>query len=212
MGASVTFGQLFSKSIILWLLTVFWTSPENVVAAVVPQQPTGLGSTSHTVHVRACVHFRKICDCVGRSVGQSTFFLVRRLSGGLGWSGGAVEWWSGGAVIQSVIPLLSWSWAVYSSVLCRESRVLQISVLRLLLRSGDMVSALAFVNVSPSKARRARAQPPSCNNSYASRPVATYKVQGSNAIEWGQGYCSGCHASVSCALPWVLSACERNKS
>ena len=65
-----------------------------------------------------------------------------------------MEWWSGGAVIQSVIPLLSW--AVYSSVLCRESRVLQISVLRLLLRSGDMVGALAFVNVSPSKARRAR--------------------------------------------------------
>ena len=46
-------------------------------------------------------------------------------------------------MIQSVIPLLSW--AVYSSVLCRESRALQISVLRLLLRSGDMVGALAFV-------------------------------------------------------------------
>ena len=115
-----------------------------------------------------------------------------------------MEWWSGGAVIQSVIPLLSW--AVYSSVLCRESRVLQISVLRLLLRSGDMVGALAFVNVSPSKARRARAQPPSCNKSYASRPVATYK------IEWGQGYCSGCHASVARALPWALSACKCNTS
>ena len=113
-------------------------------------------------------------------------------------------------MIQSVIPLLSW--AVYSSVLCRESRVLQISVLRLLLRSGDMVGALAFVNVSPSKARRARAQPPSCNNSYASRPVATYKVKGSSTIEWGQGYCSGCHASVARALPWVLSACKRNTS
>ena len=136
----------------IWLLTVIWTSPErivtsislrkHVVAAVVPQQPPGLGSTSRTVHVRARVHFRKICDCVGRSVGQSTFFfLVRRLSGGLGRSGGAVEWRSGGAVIQSVIPLLSW--AVYSSVLCRESRVLQISVLRLLFRSGDMVGALA---------------------------------------------------------------------
>ena len=73
------------------------------------------------------------------------------------------------SVIQSVIPLLSWS--VCSSVLCRESRVLQLSVLRLLLRSGDLVGALAFVNVSPSKARRARAQPPSCSNSYASRPV-----------------------------------------
>ena len=145
-----------------------------------------------------------------RSVGQSTFFLVRRLSGGLGRSGGAVEWWSGGAVIQSVIPLLSW--AVYSSVLCRESRVLQISVLRLLLRSGDTAGALAFVNVSPSKARRARAQPPSCNNSYASRPVATYKLKGSSTIEWGQGYCSGCHASVARALPWVLSACKRNTS
>ena len=113
-------------------------------------------------------------------------------------------------MIQSVIPLLSW--AVYSSVLCRESRVLQISVLRLLLRSGDMVGALAFVNVSPSKARRARAQRPSCNNSYASRPVATYKVKGSSTIEWGQGYCSGCHASVARALPWVLAACKRNTS
>ena len=113
-------------------------------------------------------------------------------------------------MIQSVIPLLSW--AVYSSVLCRESRVLQISVLRLLLRSGDMVGALAFVNVSPSKDRRARAQPPSCNNSYASRPVATYKVKGSSTIEWGQGYCSECHASVARALPWVLSARKRNTS
>ena len=49
-----------------------------------------------TVHVRARVHFRKICDCVGRSVGQSTFFLVRRLWGGLGrWSGGVAGRWGG---------------------------------------------------------------------------------------------------------------------
>ena len=110
-------------------------------------------------------------------------------------------------MIQSVIPLLSW--AVYSSVLCRVSCVANFGPS---VQSGDMVGALAFVNVSPSKARRARAQPPSGNNSYASRPVATYKVKGSSAIEWGQGYCSGCHASVARALPWVLSACKRNTS
>ena len=59
--------------------------------------PPGLGSTSYAVHTRACVHFRKICDCVGQSVSrcvpttifgepaivgysvsQSTFILVSR--------------------------------------------------------------------------------------------------------------------------------------
>ena len=32
--------------------------------------PPGLGSTSYAVHTRACVHFRKICDCVGQSVSR----------------------------------------------------------------------------------------------------------------------------------------------
>ena len=32
--------------------------------------PPGLGSTSCAVHTRACVHFRKICDCVGQSVSR----------------------------------------------------------------------------------------------------------------------------------------------
>ena len=62
--------------------------------------PPGLGSTSYAVHTRACVHFRKICDCVAvgvpvvsrcrdhnfwrtcdcrlYSVSQSTFILVSR--------------------------------------------------------------------------------------------------------------------------------------
>ena len=32
--------------------------------------PPGLGSTSYAAHTRACVHFRKICDCVGQSVSR----------------------------------------------------------------------------------------------------------------------------------------------
>ena len=104
----------------------FWTcvaSPERVVTSIPLREArrcsscsptaTGKGSTSYTVHVRACVHFRKICDSV---------WAVRRLWGGLGQSRGAVGWWWGGgalgwcwSVIPSVIPSLSWS--MCSSVL-----------------------------------------------------------------------------------------------
>ena len=136
----------------IWLLTVIWTSPERVVTSISLRAACRCSSCSPTA-TRSGVcfsHGSRSCSRpfsenlrLCRLGNQPSNFLVRRLSGGQGRSGGAVEWWSGGAVIQSVIPLLSW--AVYSSVLCRESRALQISVLRLLLRSGDMVGALAFV-------------------------------------------------------------------
>ena len=74
-------------------------SPERVVTSIpllearrcssCSPTATGKGSTSYTVHDRVCVHFRKICDCVG---------AVRRLWGGLGQSRGAVGWWGGGGV------------------------------------------------------------------------------------------------------------------
>ena len=114
----------------IWLLTVM-DSPgksrnEHLLAGSMSLQQ--LFPNSHQVwgltrftRVLSSI-FGKSAIVLGVRLGNRPFFLVRRLSGGLGRSGGAVEWWSGGAVgwcrsvIQLVIPLLSWS--ACSSVLC----------------------------------------------------------------------------------------------